>query len=82
MGARKRAFVFDASAFVAGVDPPAEVAHRSITICHLGNIAMQLGIDGFKWDPDKEQIVDNPEAARLLSRAYRQPWGLHSTALS
>ncbi len=53
---------------------PVEVAHRSITICHLGNIAMQLGIDGFKWDPDKEQIVDNPGAARLLSRAYREPW--------
>jgi len=55
---------------------PAEVAHRSITICHLGNIAMQLGIDGFRWDPDKEQIVDNPEAARMLSRAYREPWVL------
>jgi len=55
---------------------PAEVAHRSITICHLGNIAMQLGIDGFRWDPDKEEIVDNPEAARMLSRAYREPWVL------
>jgi len=54
---------------------PAEVAHRSITICHLGNIAMQLGIDGFRWDPEKEEIVDNPEAARMLTRAYREPWG-------
>jgi predicted dehydrogenase len=55
---------------------PVEVAHRSITICHLGNIAMQLGIDGFRWDPDKEKIVDNPEAARMLHRAYREPWVL------
>lgn len=55
---------------------PAEVAHRSITICHLGNIAMQLGIDGFEWNPDTEQIVGNDEAARLLHRAYREPWGL------
>jgi len=54
----------------------AEVAHRSITICHLGNIAMQLGIDGFRWDPDKEEIVNNPEAARMLARAYREPWVL------
>jgi len=60
---------------------PVEVAHRSITICHLGNIAMQLGIDGFKWDPDKEQIIDNPEAARLLGRAYREPWGFDSATL-
>jgi len=57
---------------------PVEVAHRSITICHLGNIAMQLGIDGFEWNPDTEQIVGNDEAARLLQRAYREPWGLPS----
>lgn len=57
---------------------PAEVAHRSISICHLGNIAMRLGIDGFKWDPDKEQIPDNPEAARMLGRAYRGPWRLEA----
>jgi predicted dehydrogenase len=57
---------------------PAEVAHRSITICHLGNIAMRLGIDGLKWDPDKEQILDNPEATRMLGRPYRQPWGLET----
>jgi predicted dehydrogenase len=57
---------------------PVEVAHRSITICHLGNIAMRLGIGGLKWDPDKEQILDNAEAARMLSRAYREPWRLEA----
>jgi len=57
---------------------PAEVAHRSITICHLGNIAMRLGIDGLKWDPDKEQILDNAEAAKMLSRPYREPWRLEA----
>jgi predicted dehydrogenase len=55
---------------------PAEVAHRSITICHLGNIAMRLGIDSLKWDPDKEEIVDDPIASRMLSRPYRGPWSL------
>ncbi len=55
---------------------PVEVAHRSITICHLGNIAMRLGLDGLKWDPDTEQILDNPTAARMLSRPYREPWRL------
>src|SRR5205823_13709553 len=30
---------------ISGKEPvaPVEVAHRSITICHLGNIAMRLG---------------------------------------
>ncbi len=55
---------------------PAEVAHRSITICHLGNIAMRLGVDGFGWDPETERIVDNADAARMLSRPYRAPWRL------
>ncbi len=52
---------------------PCEVAHRSITIAHLGNIAMQLGRD-LKWDPRREKIVNDPEANKLLSRPYRAPW--------
>jgi len=54
---------------------PVEVAHRSITLAHLGNIAMQLGRD-LKWDPAAERFVNDPEADRYLSRAYRQPWRL------
>jgi hypothetical protein len=55
---------------------PVEVAHRSITICHLGNIALRLGRKKLKWDPVKEQIVGDDEAARMLSRPYRAPWKL------
>lgn len=55
---------------------PVEVAHRSITICHLGNIAMQLGRESLKWDPDTEQILNDPEAAAMVSRPYRAPWDL------
>lgn len=55
---------------------PCEVAHRSITICHLGNIAMRLGRSTLKWDPDKEQILGDAEAAKMLSRPYRAPWKL------
>jgi hypothetical protein len=29
-----------------------------------------------KWDPDKEEIIGNSDASRLLSRPYRQPWKL------
>lgn len=55
---------------------PCEVAHRSITICHLGNIAMRLGRESLKWNPEKEEIVDDAEAAKWLSREYRAPWRL------
>jgi predicted dehydrogenase len=57
---------------------PAEIAHRSVTICHLGNIAMRLGVSSLKWDPDKEQIIGNDEAAKMLSRPHREPWKLEA----
>ncbi len=55
---------------------PVEVAHRSITICHLGNIAMRLKREKLRRDPRTEQIVGDDEAAKMLSRAYRAPWTL------
>jgi predicted dehydrogenase len=55
---------------------PVEVAHRSLTICHLGNIAMRLNREKLRWDPRTEQIIGDDEAARMLSRPYRAPWTL------
>ncbi len=55
---------------------PVEVAHRSITIAHLGNIAMRLGRDRLRWDPRSERIIGDDEAAKMLSRPYRDPWKL------
>ena len=55
---------------------PVEVAHRSITICHLGNIAMRLNREKLRWDPRTEQIIGDDEAAKMLSRPYRAPWAL------
>ena len=52
---------------------PIEVAHRSITIAHLGNIAFATGRD-LKWDPDNETFINDEGANRLLSRAARPPW--------
>lgn len=52
---------------------PAEVGHRSITIAHLGNIAMMLEQD-LNWDPHQEQFIDNFAANQLLSRPMRDPW--------
>ena len=52
---------------------PIETAHRSITIGHLGNIAMRLGRD-LKWNPDAERFVDDEQAQRMAARAMRSPW--------
>ncbi|NIA13815.1 MAG: Gfo/Idh/MocA family oxidoreductase [Nitrospiraceae bacterium] len=54
---------------------PAETGHRSITICHLGNIAMKLGRK-LRWDPDRERFKDDPEADRYLLSPMRAPWRL------
>ena len=54
---------------------PVETAHRSVTIAHLGNIAMQLGRD-LKWDPVREKFRNDAAADKMLSRAYRAPWKL------
>jgi predicted dehydrogenase len=55
---------------------PVEVAHRSITIGHLGNIAMRLGRERLRWDPRTERIIGDDEASAMLSRPYRHPWVL------
>lgn len=55
---------------------PVEVAHRSITICHLGNIAMRLGRERLRWDPRTERIVGDDEANAMLGRPCRDPWKL------
>jgi len=52
-----------------------EIAHRACTVCHLGNLAYWLERP-LKWDPDKEEIIGDPEAARWLDRPMRGPWTL------
>jgi predicted dehydrogenase len=54
---------------------PIDVAYRAISVGLLGEIAMTTG-ETIKWDPEKEEIIGNPRAARLLSRPYRKPWTL------
>ena len=52
----------------------AEVGHRTATICHINNIAMQLG-KKLKWDPKTEKF-DDEEANKLLTPTMREPWRL------
>jgi len=54
---------------------PAETAHRSASVGHLGVIAMEVGRK-IKWDPATETVIGDPEAERLLGHSYRKPWQL------
>lgn len=54
---------------------PAEVGHRTGSICHLVNIAMVTGRK-IKWDPVREQIIGNADANSMLSGPMRSPWRL------
>ncbi len=55
---------------------PAEVGHRCCTISHLGNIAITLGRK-LQWDLDQERFTNDDTANLMLTRAMREPWGLH-----
>jgi hypothetical protein len=52
-----------------------EIAHRTATVAHLGNISYWLN-RSLKWNPEKEEIVGDPEANRWLDRTKREPWSL------
>jgi predicted dehydrogenase len=50
-----------------------EIGHRSTIVPHLGNIAYRTGRK-IRWDAEREEIVDDREAAQLLGREARKPW--------
>jgi len=52
---------------------PAEVAHRSVSVCHLANISIHLGRK-LIWDPIQECFPHDGEANRFLSRTHRESW--------
>lgn len=56
---------------------PAAVGHRTISIAHIGNIAMLLGRK-LRWNPEAEDFVGDPEASAKLTRAQRFPWTIEN----
>jgi predicted dehydrogenase len=52
---------------------PAEVGHRTASLCHLGVIAVWTGRK-LRWDPVAERIMGDPDSNRYLARANRSPW--------
>jgi predicted dehydrogenase len=52
-----------------------EIGHRSVSVCHLLNIARELGRK-LEWDPDAEQFVGDEEANALVARPRRAGYEL------
>ena len=52
-----------------------EIAHRTATLCNLGNIAMVLGRK-LVWDGDKQEVAGDAQANRMLSKPQRHPYCL------
>ena len=50
-----------------------EEGHISTATCILANQSMRLG-RALAWDADKQRILHDDEANRLLHRPYRRPW--------
>ena len=57
---------------------PAEVAHLSCALVHLGETAYRVG-RVLKFDGKTETILGDDEANQLLTKQYRAPWSLPKT---
>ena len=63
------------AAIKTGKRPVSHIAdvHRSTTMALLGMLSLKLG-RSVQWDGEKELILADDEANKLLSRPYRAPW--------
>ena len=50
-----------------------EVGHRASCLPLLGMLSWRAG-RSIQWDAEKETIIGDADAAKLMSRAYRTPW--------
>jgi predicted dehydrogenase len=50
-----------------------ETGHRSTAMSLLGMLSLKTG-RSLAWDGEKETILNDPEANKLLKREYRAPW--------
>lgn len=52
---------------------PAEVGHRTASLCQLGLIAVTLGTR-LRFDPERETFPDDNAACAMLTSSRRAPW--------
>lgn len=50
-----------------------ETGHLSTVLCHLGNIVARTG-RAIRYDAQRERILDDGAANRLVAREYRRHW--------
>jgi hypothetical protein len=50
------------------------VTVRSETVCQLAWISFHLQQRKLKWDTEKEEFPNDPDANRLMKRTLRAPW--------
>jgi predicted dehydrogenase len=50
-----------------------EQGYISSAACIMANLSAELG-RSIRWDAQKQQIIGDPEATKLLRRPYRSPW--------
>ena len=50
-----------------------EDGHHVAVACNLANMSCRLG-RSVRWDPDKQVVVGDKEAAAMCYRPYREPW--------
>ncbi|SFB36758.1 Gfo/Idh/MocA family protein [Algoriphagus aquimarinus] len=53
---------------------PAEIGHRSCSVCLLTHISMKLGRK-VEWDAKAERFINDAEANSMLERKQRAPYG-------
>ena len=51
--------------------------HRSVSVCHLANIAMLCGRK-LTWDPQKEDFVGDEQASSMVSRKQRKGFEINA----
>lgn len=52
----------------------AEQGHLSASLVHLGNIAYRTGNKRLLFDGEKEEFINDPEAAKFLKNTYREAY--------
>lgn len=57
----------------ANLHAPIEEGYKSTTLVHLANASYRLGRT-IQFDPEKEEVIGDPEATEMLKGTYRAPF--------